>query len=180
MLALPTITGFVGESNELARLPRMEPAQLPWVEDAPARLRGKPGWLISKTSVLARRLVVDAMTAVGGRAYHFALLAALEEFGPASQIALGQRCGIDRSDTHAMLTELADQGLVTRAPDPADKRRNVITMTPAGARRLEELDAALAAVQDDLLRPLSPAERDQLTELLTRVIGARSMPGQDP
>jgi hypothetical protein len=42
------------------------------------------------------------------------------------------------------------------------------------------MDAALAAVQDDLFRPLSPAEREQLTELLTRVIGARSMPGQNP
>ena len=153
---------FVGSANELARLPRME--------DAPGRLRGKPSWLISKASVQAHRLIIDAMTAVQGRAYHFAILATLEEFGPASQVTIGQRCGSDRSDMHAMVNELAEQHLVVRAPDPSDRRRNVITMTAAGKRRLDELETALGGVQDDLLRPLSATERDQLTGLLTRIL----------
>ncbi|MEV6149578.1 MarR family winged helix-turn-helix transcriptional regulator [Nonomuraea sp. NPDC052129] len=139
------------------------------MESAPARLRGKPSWLISKTSLHAQRLIGEVLTPVDARGHHFAILAALEEFGPASQIALGQRCGIDRSDTHATVNELADQGLVERAPDPADRRRNIITLTPAGRRRLEELDSILAGVQEELLRPLSEAERTQLLELLRRV-----------
>ena len=36
----------------------------------------------------------EAMTAVGAHAYHFAILAALDEFGPQSQARIGQRCGI--------------------------------------------------------------------------------------
>src|ERR1700756_1182448 len=54
------------------------------------------------------------------------------------------------------------------------------SLSCCGSPPLTAMDAALAAVQDDLFRPLSPAEREQLTELLTRVIGARSMPGQNP
>ena len=101
------------------------------------------------------------MAFVDGRAYHFAILAALDEFGPDSQVRIGQRCGIDQSDMNAMLNELTEQGHVARASDPNDRRRNLITLTPAGQRRLEELDTTLCEVQDDLLKGLSATERDQ-------------------
>ncbi|MFC9894472.1 MarR family winged helix-turn-helix transcriptional regulator [Nocardia sp. NPDC127579] len=141
------------------------------LEDAPERLRGKPSWLISKAAVRAHRLIGLAMAEIEGRAYHFAILAALVEFGPDSQVRIGQRCGIDQSDMHAMLGELTEQGYVARTPDPGDRRRNLITLTRSGRRRLEKLDSRLTAVQDDLLAGLSPAERGELVALLARVVG---------
>jgi DNA-binding MarR family transcriptional regulator len=54
--------------------------------------------------------------------------------------------------------------------NPADRRRNLITITPAGTGQLRLLDGVLAGVQDKLLAPLSPAERQQLTGLLARVL----------
>lgn len=150
----------------------MERGQLPGIAEAPARLRRKPSWLISKAAVQAHRLLADAMSAAHGRAYHFSILAALEEFGPASQVAIGQRCGIDRSDMHAMVIELADQRLVVRTPDPGDRRRNIVTITPAGKKRLEELDTALSGVQEALLGALSAEERDRLAGLLTRLLAS--------
>jgi DNA-binding MarR family transcriptional regulator len=140
-------------------------------QEAPARLRGKPSWLISKTSARAHRLIVESMTAVGARAHHFAILAALDEFGPQSQVRIGQRCGIDQSDMHAMLAELAEQGHVRRAQDPDDRRRNLITLTEAGRQWMVELDAALSGVQDDVFGVLSDEERGLLVEMLTRLIG---------
>jgi DNA-binding MarR family transcriptional regulator len=59
-------------------------------------------------------------------------------------------------------------------PRPADHRRNVITITPAGAARLERLDELLAGVQEDLLAPLSPGERDQRAPLLSRLLDHHS------
>lgn len=141
------------------------------LEETPTRLRSKPTWLISKTAVQAHRLIGEAMAAVDGRAYHFAILAALDEFGPDSQVRIGQRCGIDQSDMHTMLKELTEQRHVARAPDPSDRRRNLITLTRSGRRRLEKLDSALSIVQSDLLNGLSSTERDHLTTLLTRVLG---------
>ncbi|MGY2009688.1 MarR family winged helix-turn-helix transcriptional regulator [Nocardia gipuzkoensis] len=139
--------------------------------EAPSRLRGKPSWLISKASARAHRLIGEAMAAAGGRAYHFAILATVEEFGPSSQVQIGQRCGIDQSDMHAMVAELAKQGHLERAPDPTDRRRNLVELTEAGRRRLEDLDVALSAVQDKLFDTLSATDRDRLTVLLTRVLG---------
>ncbi|BDT97015.1 hypothetical protein IFM12276_00440 [Nocardia sputorum] len=154
----------MGQSKELTKLPPME------LEEAPTRLRGKPSWLISKAAARAHRLIAEATATAGGRAYHFAILAALDEFGPDSQVRIGQRCGIDQSDMHTMLAELKEQGHVTRTSDPRDRRRNLITLTPAGHQRLEELDSALSAVQEDLLNALSPTERNHLAALLTRVL----------
>jgi len=46
-------------------------------------------------------------------------------------------------------------------------------MTTAGAARLGRLDGVLAEVQDELLAPLSAAERAELARLLTRILGDR-------
>lgn len=137
---------------------------------APARLMTTPSWLITQTATHAHRFVSEGLAAVDARAYHYRLLAALEEFGPASQAALGRRCGVDRSDMVAMINELADRKLLERAPDPSDRRRNIITITPAGVRQLRRLDDVLAEVQDVLLAPLAAEERDQLARLLARVL----------
>lgn len=94
-----------------------------------------------------------------------------QEFGPASQATLGRRAGLDRSDVVAALNELAGRGLAERTRDPDDHRRNIVTMTPAGATHFERLDGLAADVQDELLAPLSPRERDLLARPLTRVLG---------
>jgi DNA-binding MarR family transcriptional regulator len=140
------------------------------MDEAPTRLRGKPSWLIGRVSARAHRLIGETMAAAGGHAYHFAILAALDEFGPDSQVRIGRRCGIDQSDMHAMLNELTEQRHVARTPDPGDRRRNVITLTDAGRRRLEELDTRLTRVQHDVLNALSATERDTLIALLTRIL----------
>lgn len=133
-------------------------------------LMAKPTWLISEVSRLAHPLLTGKLATAGSRGYHYRLLAALAEFGPASQASLGRRTGMDRSDVAAAVNELAARGLVQRAPDPADRRRNVISITPAGTAHLQRLDELVADVQDELLAPLSPAERQQLTGLLNRIL----------
>jgi MarR family transcriptional regulator, lower aerobic nicotinate degradation pathway regulator len=136
----------------------------------PSRLQRRPSWLVSQVSIHAHRLLSEGFGAMGSIGYHYRLLAALEEFGPASQAALSRRTGIDRSDVVAALNDLAERGLVERSSDPADRRRNVITITPAGSEQLRLLDGVVGDVQDKLLAPLSPAEREQLTDLLARVL----------
>jgi DNA-binding MarR family transcriptional regulator len=136
----------------------------------PARLKGTPSWLLGQTAMRAGRLVSEGLAAAGAHRYHYSLLSALEEFGPASQAALSRRCGIDRSDMVATVNDLAAGGLVERTQDRADRRRNVVTITAAGTRHLRRLDRLVAKIQDRLLAPLAAGERDQLTRLLTRIL----------
>jgi MarR family transcriptional regulator, lower aerobic nicotinate degradation pathway regulator len=136
----------------------------------PARLRSLPSRLLAFTAMRSDRLVNEGLAAVDARKWHYAVLAALQEFGPASQATLSRRTGLYRSDLVAVINELADRGHVERAPDPADGRRNVITITQQGRRHLRRLDKVLAGIQDDLLAPLTETERDQFTRMLTRLL----------
>jgi MarR family transcriptional regulator, lower aerobic nicotinate degradation pathway regulator len=137
---------------------------------SPAGLRTTPSWLLNQAAAHAGRLASAGFAAHDLRGYHFRLLASLAEDGPASQADLGRRCGIDRSDVVAAINDLAGRGLVVRAPDPADRRRNVISVTDAGVEEARRMGATVDRVQRDLLAPLSATEREQLRRLLTRLV----------
>ena len=60
------------------------------------------------------------------------------------------------------LKRLEAAGLVTRGGDAADGRRSGFTITPAGARKLEQIRAQRNDWLAKRLAKLDPAERDQL------------------
>jgi MarR family transcriptional regulator, lower aerobic nicotinate degradation pathway regulator len=138
--------------------------------DAPERLWSLPSWLVSRTALHAGRIVGERLAAAGVKRKHFAVLVTLAEGGPASQAALGRRLALDRSDLHAVVADLEAGGLVDRRRDPDDARRNLVRLTPKGRAALKRLDARVQEAQDELLAPLSEAERGRLAELLTRVV----------
>ncbi|QVQ51792.1 MarR family transcriptional regulator [Spiractinospora alimapuensis] len=138
--------------------------------EPPERLHGLPSWLINQAAIPAQRLVAEALGAAGLRRYHYALMAVVAEHGAASQAELSRRTTIDRSDVVGAVNELEERGLVRRAPDASDRRRNVVTLTPAGTEIVARLDRVLADVQDTLLAPLTPEERETLVHLLARIV----------
>lgn len=136
----------------------------------PDRLRRRASRLLSLMSTQSDRLMNEGLGQVDASKWHYAVLASLQEYGPGSQATLSRRSGIYRSDMVGVLNELAERDLVERAPDPDDRRRNVITITTQGRRHLRRLDKVLDDLHDELLAPLTPAERDQFVQLLTRLL----------
>src|ERR1700684_1616775 len=118
------------------------PEHVPLVDRAPERMRDRPTWLISQAYARASGLLKEGFAQGGDglRGYHYRLLAALDEWGPASQATLGRGTGIDRSDVTAALVDLEGRGVVRRAVNQEDRRRNVVTITDEGVRQLELLD----------------------------------------
>lgn len=144
--------------------------------NAPKRLQARPSRLLNLAAGQAQRQVAERLASLDSRKWHYATLAALEEFGPDSQSGLSERTGIYRSDMVATVNELTARGLVVRAPDPADRRRNAITITTEGKRHLEDLDALLANAEAGFLAPLSAADRAELVRLLQLIVGYHSRP----
>ncbi|GII51089.1 hypothetical protein Psi02_75130 [Planotetraspora silvatica] len=136
---------------------------------APPSLLGLSTYLLSLTGKAARGRLADRLAERGLRLWHMAVLAALADFGPHVQRALANRLSLDPSDVAKVVDELAVAGHVDRVRDAADRRRVAVSLTPAGRAVLAELDAEARRVQDELLAPLSQAERADLQEMLSKV-----------
>jgi DNA-binding MarR family transcriptional regulator len=80
---------------------------------------------------------------------------------------LRARLGLDSGHLARRLRSLEERGLVEVTPDPADRRRRVVTLTRRGhalRRRLDERSEELAA---RLVDPLTSRQRARLTEALS-------------
>lgn len=141
-----------------------------------SRLDGLPTWLLSRSSAHAHQLLIAGLAKAGARGYHYRLLAALEELGPASQADLGRVAEIDGSDVVAALAELEADDLVTRATDPDDKRRRIVSITAAGKRRLRKLDDVVASVQEELLAPCRPGSAKNWSDCSDGSLSAERRP----
>ena len=140
--------------------------------DPPLRVRRMPSWLVGQVGQRAQALVAEALAGEGMRRQHFTVLTSLAEQGEASQAALGRRLWIDPSDLHAIVGDLERDGLIARARDPEDKRRNVVRLTAAGRAMLKRLDTLIDGAQRDLLSPLSVRDRRQFVRFLERLVEA--------
>ncbi len=102
----------------------------------------------------------------GLRWVEFAVLHHLDAQGPVAQRELASALRVQPSNIVALLDEMEARGLLTRAPDPADRRRHRVQLTPRGRATLERAAKAARDAEADLLAPLSPAERRELHALL--------------
>lgn len=134
--------------------------------DAPRRVRELPTWLLDRAAARGTRIVADRTAELGVTRTTFSLLAALDEFGAASQAQLGRRLGLDRKDVSSLVGVLERDGLILRGVDRTDARRKTLEITDAGTRMLERLDAAVALAQDDLLAALPVRDRAELARIL--------------
>lgn len=148
------------------------PAHHDRIRRTPDRVADRPTWLISRVFGRSSSLLFGAFDARGDglRGYHYRLLAALEQWGPASQADLGRDTGIDRSDVTAVLADLEARELVVREVDPNHKRRKIVTLTADGLAALRDLDRTVGDVQDVVLAPLSANQRKQFLGLLARLV----------
>jgi DNA-binding MarR family transcriptional regulator len=80
--------------------------------------------------------------------------------------ALGQTSGT----VSVRLDRLERNHIVSREPDPANARGSLVRLTGKGLRLFDEIAPAHLANEDRLLSALSPAERQQLADLLRRLL----------
>ena len=127
--------------------------------------------LIEYLARVARRAYDSCMAPGCLRPRHLIALSVLHDRGPLSQQGLGEALSLDPSNVVGLLNELEERGLITRQRDPADRRRHIVTLSQAGTAELSASATRLTDIEDELLKALSPAERDQLRDLLVRVAG---------
>jgi DNA-binding MarR family transcriptional regulator len=105
----------------------------------------------------------------GLRWTEFAVLHHLDAQGPGSQRELALALRIQPSNIVGLLDELERRGLLTRTPDPRDRRRHRVQLTARGFRAVTLAREATQRAEADVLAPLSPAERREFHALLVQL-----------
>ena len=111
---------------------------------------------------LTRALVAAELPVLAGHGismWGYVVLNALDG-GPArTQAALAQAIGADKTRIIGTLDELQRTGLISREPDPADRRVRLLAITEAGRRVRTAAQVAIQDNEERVLARLSPADR---------------------
>ena len=135
----------------------------------PRELVSSPSFLLKRLGWAVKDRVADAFEDASSRAYHYAVLAVLEEGDRETQATIADALAYDRSYLVGLLDELEERSLIERRRDPADRRRHIVRVTPAGKKSLARLRAVHEKVDDEFFAPLSADERKTLHTLLLRL-----------
>ncbi|MFE2977538.1 MarR family winged helix-turn-helix transcriptional regulator [Streptomyces sp. NPDC059258] len=127
------------------------------------------GWAIRMVSSAFRNVATESVADLPGGARAYLVLVALAGGEPPSQLALAKEVSLDRTVMTYLLDDLEAHGLVTRRPDPRDRRARQVLITDTGRIRLAEVRHSLAAAEARLLTDLDGDDASRLRTLLSRV-----------
>jgi MarR family transcriptional regulator, lower aerobic nicotinate degradation pathway regulator len=139
----------------------------------PSELVSSAHFLLKRLGMAAKEQSLEAYEEAGLHPYHHAILALLDEGSRETQGAIAEALGYDKGQLVGLLDELEGDKLIERRRDTVDRRRQTVTITPAGRKTLERLRALSAEIEDEFLAPLSASERKELHDLLLRVASER-------
>ena len=114
-----------------------------------------------------------AQDAASGGVFHsMGVLYVLDESGPLRANLLAEAVHADPSTLSRQVSALAEQGLISREPDPADGRATLLAVTPAGRAVLAERMALRDRYLSNLTAGWSDVEREAFATLFERFASA--------
>ena len=128
-----------------------------------------PGYLIRRAHQVSVALFATGMVDFDLTPVQFAMLNALMDEPGEDQITLASKVAFDAATSGAVITRLENKGLLRRDADPQDKRRKLLSLTPAGEQMVVAMKTAVAQVQNRITAPLSGDEAQELTRLLAKL-----------
>jgi DNA-binding MarR family transcriptional regulator len=117
-----------------------------------------------KAARLITKLYEDHLAAAGVTSSQFALLSHVDEVGQASIRELVDALAMERTSIVRALQPLERDGLAVQAPDQEDARRNVVRLTAAGRKRLQQAVPLWQAAQAEFERRFGGGLAQQMRE----------------
>ncbi len=125
---------------------KTQPSAMPLGKGSPANVAKPSGevqkpwemkrfrnWIaVAKVHHLVCKAMTDEFATLDLKLPHYDILATVARFHGMSQQDLANRLLVGRSNLSMLLPELEARGLVTRGPDPVDRRVRRVDLTPEG------------------------------------------------
>ena len=89
--------------------------------------------------------------------------------GPLSPGVIAERLIVTAATITTVLDTLERRGMVERTIDQADRRRQIVSITPAGRDAVDAFLPQIVMLQTELMRGFTEDERAQLTSYLDRM-----------
>jgi DNA-binding MarR family transcriptional regulator len=134
--------------------------------------------LLHRAGQVADELFAEEMQGSELTPRQFAVLQVLERLETASQTAIVNETGIDRSTLADIVKRLVSRGLIARRRSKTDARAYAVRLTAAGREALKGAEPASARVESRLLKVLPQNRRDAFVDSLSQLV--RSLAEQVP
>ncbi len=117
------------------------------------------------TAIFAARIGKHQLTPT-----QFAALAKINDEGIVSQNKLGRLTAMDPATMQGVIARLLDRGFIARAPDPKDRRRALLRLTPEGLAAFSDSAVNGTLISKETLAPLDARERAVFLRLLAKLV----------
>ena len=127
-------------------------------------------YLLMKAGTLMGREIDAALASCDLTARQFLLLATVAEHQAESQQVVSRIMHLDPTLVVAVVDDLEERGLVVRTRQPDDRRRILLSLTPAGSRLLTAATKAAEESERAFVAELSAPDQATLRRLLAKVM----------
>ena len=135
-----------------------------------AAIYAMPGHLIRRAHQVSTALFAEECGKFGLTSVQFAALYAVRASGKLDATRLAELIAFDRATIGDVLDRLEAKGWAARSGSPDDRRVKLIRLTAKGAALLKRAEPAVRQVQERLLAPLAPPDRERFLALLSRLV----------
>lgn len=129
-------------------------------------------FLLARANALSLSRVNAALAEFDFKIRHYSVLAIAATNARPSQRELSEFLQLDPSQIVSLVDSLERRGLVTREPDPRDRRANVVLITPEGARLAAQARTAVRVSEDHWFSVLPQDDAERLGSILRTLAGA--------
>ena len=134
------------------------------------RFKQMPGHCIRRAQQVSSACFSNELAEFDLTSVQMVALVAIADQPGIDATRLAEIIDFDRATIGGVVDRLERKGLIRRTVSPRDKRSKTMTATPAGRALLEVSLPHVERVQDRLLAPLSPDERETFLRLLNAVV----------